>query len=229
MNSTPLAVFWDMDGTIVDTEPFWMTAEMRMVESFGGTWTAEDGLNLVGKGLEDSAEILRAAGVRREVDDIVQSLTDEVTAALRSQRASFRPGAVDLLRSLRGAGVRMGLVTMSLQRMADAVIDQIGFDAFDVVVTGDMTHRPKPFPDPYLQAAEQLGVDIAQTLVIEDSPGGVRSGVASGAVTLGVPHFVPLDDLGAHALWPTLDGRTASDLAELYAEHRSAASARSTW
>ena len=53
-------------------------------------------------------------------------------------------------------------------------------------------------------------------MVIEDSPTGLRAGLASGALTLGVPHIVPLDGLGAHELWPTLDGRGAADLVELF-------------
>ena len=53
-------------------------------------------------------------------------------------------------------------------------------------------------------------------MVIEDSPTGLRAGIASGAVALGVPHIVSLDDVGAHELWPTLDGRTAADLIELF-------------
>lgn len=216
----PLAVFWDMDGTIVDTEPLWIAAEQRMVEDFGGLWTPEDGLRLVGKGLEESAEILRAAGVRWDVDDIVQSLTNEVTDALHTRGAEFRPGAVELLHSLHDAGIPMGLVTMSLRRMADAVMDMIGFDAFDVIVTGDTAHRPKPYPDPYLQAAQQSGIDVRHTVVLEDSPGGLRSGLASGAVTVGIPHLVKLDGLGADALWPTLAGRTAEDITTLYAQHR---------
>lgn len=212
-----------MDGTIVDTEPFWIQAETRMVESFGGSWTPEQALQMVGLGLEDAAEILRTAGVRLDVQTIVQSLSDEVTRALEGHGAPFRPGAVELLRSLREAGIRTGLVTMSLRTMADAVIGQLGFDAFDVVISGDVSRRPKPYPDPYLQAAEALDVDIAQTIVIEDSPGGLRSGITSGAVALGVPHIVSLDDLGAHALWPTLGGRTAEDLVDLYGAHRPAA------
>ncbi len=217
---TPRAVFWDMDGTIVDTEPLWMDAETRMVESFGGRWSTEDALQLVGNDLEGSAEILRRAGVELAVDVIVQSLTSEVSEALRTGGAPFRPGAIELMQSLRESGIRLGLVTMSLGRMAEAVCEQIGFDAFDVVVSGDTARRPKPFPDPYLQAAEALGVDIAETLVLEDSPTGVRSGLRSGAVTLGVPHIVDLEGLGAHELWPTLAGRTSEDITASYTRHR---------
>jgi HAD superfamily hydrolase (TIGR01509 family) len=208
-----------MDGTVVDTEPYWMAAETRLVESFGGTWTHEDALQLVGSGLIDSAIILQNAGVRMEAEAIVAHLTDEVQNLLRTEGVPFRPGARELLLDLKKAGVTTALVTMSLRRMALSVVDLIDFPAFDLVVAGDDVDNPKPHPEPYLQAAALLDIDIAEAIVIEDSPTGVRAGIASGAVTLGVPHIVPLDDLGAHELWPTLDGRTAADLVELLDRH----------
>ncbi|MFF7292480.1 HAD family hydrolase [Microbacterium sp. NPDC008134] len=219
MSTQPRAVLWDMDGTVVDTEPYWMAAETRLVESFGGTWTHEDALQLVGSGLIDSAIILQNAGVRMEAEAIVAHLTDEVQNLLRTEGVPFRPGARELLLDLKKAGVTTALVTMSLRRMALSVVDLIDFPAFDLVVAGDDVDNPKPHPEPYLQAAALLDIDIAEAIVIEDSPTGVRAGIASGAVTLGVPHIVPLDDLGAHELWPTLDGRTAADLVELLDRH----------
>lgn len=205
-----------MDGTLVDTEPYWMAAETSLVESFGGTWTHEDALQLVGSGLIDSAIILQNAGVAMEPEAIVSHLTDVVQDLLRTQGVPFRPGARDLLAELREAGIPTGLVTMSLRRMALSVVDLIDFEAFDIVVAGDDVDNPKPHPEPYLQAAALLDVDIADIVVIEDSPTGVRAGLASGAVTIGVPHIVPLDGLGAHELWPTLAGRGVSDLADLF-------------
>ncbi|WP_441978646.1 HAD family hydrolase [Microbacterium sp. 2RAF4] len=212
----PSAVLWDMDGTLVDTEPYWMAAETALVQSFGGSWTHEDALQLVGSGLIDSAVILQNAGVAMEAEAIVSHLTDVVQESLRTQGVPFRPGARELLRDLRDAGIPTGLVTMSLRRMALNVVDLIEFDAFDIVVAGDDVDNPKPHPEPYLQAAALLDVDIAEVIVIEDSPTGVRAGLASGALTLAVPHIVPLDHLGAHELWDTLDGRGAIDLTDLY-------------
>lgn len=212
----PSAVLWDMDGTLVDTEPYWMAAETALVESFGGSWTHEDALQLVGSGLIDSAVILQNAGVAMEAEAIVSHLTDVVQESLRTQGVPFRPGARELLRDLRAAGISTGLVTMSLRRMALNVVDLIDFEAFDIVVAGDDVDNPKPHPEPYLQAAALLDVDIAEVIVIEDSPTGVRAGLASGALTLAVPHIVPLDHLGAHELWPTLAGREAADLTDLY-------------
>jgi HAD superfamily hydrolase (TIGR01509 family) len=208
-----------MDGTLVDTEPYWMAAETPLVESYGGTWSHEQALGLVGLGLEDSALILQSAGVQLATHDIVDLLTERVMLQLREQGLPFRPGARELLADLRAAGVRTALVTMSMRRMAQTVVDLLGFEGFDLIVAGDDVTRPKPYPDPYLQACETLGVDPADTVAIEDSPNGVRAAVAAGTVSLGVPLMVSLAGSGAHALWPSLEGRTALDIAELHASH----------
>ncbi|MFJ4225063.1 HAD family hydrolase [Microbacterium sp. NPDC089695] len=216
MSRQPRAILWDMDGTLVDTEPYWMAAETALVESYGGTWSHEQALQLVGNGLIDSAVILQNAGVDMEADAIIGLLTDRVQQSLRTQGVPFRPGARELLLDLKAAGIPTGLVTMSLRRMAMSVVDLIEFDAFDVVVAGDDVSNPKPHPEPYLTGAALLDVDVADTVVIEDSPTGLRAGLAAGAVALGVPHIVPLDHVGAHELWPTLQDRTAADLIDLF-------------
>jgi HAD superfamily hydrolase (TIGR01509 family) len=199
-----------MDGTIVDTEPFWIRAETALVERFGGAWSPEQGLTLVGRGLEDSAGVLQRAGVRLAVPEIVDALTDDVVGML-GEGLPWQPGALELLRALRDAGVPTALVTMSVRRMAEAIAAAIPFPAFDAIVSGTDATRPKPFPDPYEQAAALLGVDPADAVAIEDSPTGLASAVAAGATVVGVPHLVPLPD-GAWTIWPTLAGRGLADL-----------------
>ncbi|WP_336648146.1 HAD family hydrolase [Microbacterium sp. MMO-10] len=221
MNQHPRAVLWDMDGTLVDTEPYWMDAETDLIESFGGTWSHEQALQLVGNGLIDSAIILQGAGVKMGAQEIVDELTERVRVRLQQDGVPFRPGARELLRELRAAGVPTALVTMSLRRMAEDIVSLIGFDAFDVVVGGDDVERPKPFPDPYLQAADALGIDIADAVALEDSPTGLQSALSARAVAIGVPHIVELDGLGADALWKTLSGRGVDDVAAEFARARS--------
>ena len=106
---------------------------------------------------------------------------------------------------------------MSISRMAHHVADHLGFVGFDAVVAGDDVTESKPHPEPYLRGAELLGVDPAECVSIEDSEPGIRSAVAAGTVTIGVPFMVDLPDDVAHVLWPTLDGRTTADLAGLLA------------
>ena len=137
-----------MDGTLVDTEPYWMAAETALVESFGGTWSHDDALQLVGNGLIDSAVILQGAGVDMEAEAIISVLTDGVQQALRTQGVPFRPGARELLQDLKTAGIPTGLVTMSLRRMALSVVELMEFDAFDIVVAGDDVINPSRTPSP---------------------------------------------------------------------------------
>lgn len=204
-----------MDGTLVDTEPYWMAAEVELVTSFGGVWTHDDGLALVGQGLWISAGILRSRGVDLEPDEIVSWLTDKVQRQLEEVGVPWRPGAKELLAELRERGIPMALVTMSVRRMAEQIVAAIPFHAFDLVVSGDEVAEPKPHPEAYLKAADLLGVDPRQCVAIEDSVAGLASAVASGATTIGVPHIIPLPETDEHVLWSTLSGRTVDNLIEL--------------
>lgn len=210
--SRPAAVLWDMDGTLVNTEPYWISAETALIERFGGTWSHEEALQLVGSGLWASARILQNAGVKLSESEIIDHLTDRVIAQLIELGIPWRPGALELLSELRAEGVPTALVTMSVSRMAHHVADRLGFVGFDTVVSGDDVTNSKPHPESYLTAAERLGVDIGACVAIEDSPPGLASAGSAGATTIGVPFMVDLVDAGADALWPTLDGRTLADL-----------------
>jgi len=214
--SLPAAVLWDMDGTIVDTEPYWMRAETELVAEFGGVWSHDDGMLLVGSGLWNSAAILQSRGVDLTPDAIVARLTDRVSEQLAQHGVPWRPGSRELLQALKAAGVPTALVTMSVERMARQIIDLIDFAAFDVVVAGDMVDNSKPHPDPYLVAADRLGVDPAHCIAIEDSVPGAASAVAAGTITIAVPHQIDLPESVFYTRWPTLDGRTIHDIAALY-------------
>lgn len=209
-----------MDGTIIDTEPYWMHAEGELVAQFGGSWAHEDAITLVGQGLWHSARVLQSHGVKLTEDEIIEQLTAIVLDRIRANGLPWRPGARELLVELRATGVRTALVTMSIGTMAHFVADTIDFDAFDQIVAGDEVAHSKPHPAAYLRATELLGVDPADCVAIEDSPPGVASAIAAGTATIGVPLHVPLVDDGSFVSWPTLAGRTVADLAEVLAQFR---------
>lgn len=212
----PAAVLWDMDGTIVDSEPYWLAEQDILVHCFGGEWTHEDGLSLVGSGLWAAAEVLQGRGVKMEIDDIVQTLTSRVLERIKED-LPWRPGAQELLRATRDAGIPTALVTMSVRRMAEFIVADMPFDGFDVIVAGDDVTNSKPHPEPYLRAAELLGVDPKDCVAIEDSTTGLAAAVASGAHSIGVPLHSPLSETLGYTIWPTLVGRTVDDFAALLA------------
>ncbi len=215
----PAAVLWDMDGTLVDTEPYWLAAEAELVASYGGTWTHDDGLQLVGSGLWHSAAVLQARGVDLPADDIIELLTDRVLDQIRLA-VPWRPGARELLSQVREAGIPTALVTMSIRRMAVHIASLMPEIGFDVVVAGDDVTHSKPHPEPYLHAARLLGVDIVRCVAIEDSTTGLASAVASGAVPIGVPLHSPLSEGLGYTIWPSLHERGVADVAALFAYHR---------
>jgi HAD superfamily hydrolase (TIGR01509 family) len=206
-----------MDGTIIDTEPYWMEAETELITQYGGIWSHEEALTLVGQGLWHSARVMQSRGVSLSEDEIIDHLTDIVLDRIRTYGLPWRPGARELLVELRAAGVPTALVTMSIGVMARFVADAIEFDAFDFVVAGDDVTHSKPHPAAYLRATELLGVNPADCVAIEDSPPGVASAVAAGTATIGVPLHVALPADNGFVTWPTLAGHTVADLAEVLA------------
>jgi HAD superfamily hydrolase (TIGR01509 family) len=188
----PAAVLWDLDGTLVDTEPLWRIAEAALVAEHGGRWTYEDGLQLVGTALPDYARVLQEHGVPLSVDRILDGMVARVLAG-QTAGPPWQPGAPELVGELQRAGVPQALVTSSYRCLTVPVVEAAG--AFAVVVPGDEVARPKPDPEPYLTAAARLGVDVTRCVVVEDSSKGVAAGLAAGAHVLAVesPADVPED------------------------------------
>jgi HAD superfamily hydrolase (TIGR01509 family) len=181
-----------MDGTLVDTEPYWIESEFELVAKHGGSWSTEHALYLVGNDLIASGRYIREhGGIDLEPAEIVEELLDRVVARVE-RRVPWQPGAVELLSDLRAAGVRCALVTMSYRRFVAPILDGLPEGTFEVVVTGDAVTQGKPHPEPYEKAAAILGVDPRRTLAIEDSNTGARSAEAAGCTVLVVPNHVPV-------------------------------------
>ena len=212
----PAAVLWDMDGTLIDSEPYWMKSEGAFAKANNGNWTEQDGLSLVGMSLYDSSKIIKEkVGSDLEPEQIIEQLTDEVAAQLK-QEILWRPGAKELLELLRKKKVKTALVTMSMHRMAKQVAYSICFDAFDVIVAGDDVMHGKPHPEAYLKAAELLGVKPEDCVAFEDSISGLRSAEAAGTKAVGIKNIVEIPAQPGRILWSTLEGVTLSDLRRLF-------------
>ena len=215
MADAPAAVLWDMDGTLVDTEPYWVESEFQLVEEHGGTWSDEHAMNLVGNDLLVTGRYIHEhSGIPLEPADIVEQLLDRVVARVR-EAVPFRPGARELLDDLLAHGVRCALVTMSYRRFVAPILEVLPADAFEVIVTGDAVSQGKPHPEPYLTAAALLGVDPTDTVAIEDSNTGARSAEAAGCTVLVVPNHVPVLPGERRVFADSLAGMTAADVSRL--------------
>lgn len=203
------AVLWDMDGTLVDSEPIWARTQIELITSLGGTWTIDDSVALVGSALPDAVQVWLTAlpdGVI-SAEALADLMFGEVVRGLKTE-VTFRPGAVELLEALKAAGIPNALVSASYRVMIDAVLSHLPPDLFDVVVAGDEVQNGKPHPEPYLTAARELDVTPARCVVIEDSPGGVTSGAAAGAFVVAVPQWVEISTAPRRLVTTTLEGLT---------------------
>jgi HAD superfamily hydrolase (TIGR01509 family) len=216
------AALFDMDGTIIDSEPYWMIAERELVGRFGGTWTEEQGYALVGSGLWNSAALLQGAGVDLPADEIVNLLSDRVLEQVTAS-IPWRPGVRELFRDLLDADIPMALVTMSFrknaQALADAVATELGEPVFRAIVAGDDVEHPKPNPEAYLKGATALGVDIAHTVSFEDSSYGAASAFSAGSVTVGIPLHVEIPRHMVHELWDSLAGKGVAEVRATWQRH----------
>jgi len=208
-----------MDGTLVDTEPHWSEAQQALMTDFGlPRLTPEQEEGLVGSSAHDATRFFRGLGVPLEHDPILVRLNEHV-ADLVARELAWRPGAVELLRSVREAGIPTALVTNSDRSIVDAVLAWLPEGLFTTIVTSNDVRRGKPEPEPFLLAAERLGVEPGDCVVIEDSPTGLRAAVAAGCAAIGVPHGAMLDPDGPHTQFDSLAGVTLDMLREVAARH----------
>jgi HAD superfamily hydrolase (TIGR01509 family) len=184
----PLAVVFDNDGLLLDTEPCWTVAEEALFRSRGRAFDVAAKRALVGTSPKTSAPILeRLLGQ----PDAGQELSDELYALALSEisnGATPRPGALDLVGRLRSAGVPIAVASNSPRSHLLAGLRRVGVqDMFGAVLGVDDVANPKPAPDLYLGACEALGVVPAAAIALEDSPPGVAAARAAGLRVIGIP------------------------------------------
>lgn len=186
-NTFPAAILFDHDGTLVDTEPVWAAAKVALAAEFGGTWTEQDTLDCLGLSMQFTLDRLRVRGVNLPDEEINSLLVAKVHETLAQQPVEFLPGIERFLLEVREAQIPAAVVTNATTSVARRTANAAPEGTFSVIIGNDETTHPKPNPQPYLLAAERLGVDPTQCVAIEDSPSGVRSATAAGMRVIVVP------------------------------------------
>lgn len=189
------AVFWDMDGTLIDSEPYWHAGEMEIAKKHGGYWDLDLAWQGSGTPVPAVAQRMVDHGCQLSVEEIGQGMIDYVSRA-EAAHMPWIDGVLDVLNSLVAAGIPSVLVTTSPRHLAQGLVDQAPAGAFVGFVCGDDDVEKKPSPEPYLAAGRLLGIapeDMRYCVALEDSMSGLRSAAASGATTLAQTGYIRTD------------------------------------
>ena len=215
------AVFFDMDGLLVDSETLWLEAETEQMAQFGYQWSPSDQAFSLGGPLDRVGNYMSdLIGGKRDGQSLMLEMIDRMIAKFE-KGLSFMPGAIDLIDDLKAHGIALTLVSASPRPLVDAALSNFEVSPFVRSISCDDVKITKPDPEGYLLAASSGGHDITNCLILEDSLTGVTAAKASGAWVLAVPHIVPIEKSGRIDTTTSLANWSYEKLAIKYAQDRS--------
>jgi len=215
-------VLFDMDGTLIDSEPLWHRHEEELMASFNYGWLEEDQRYCLGGPLSKVGQYMFEKVGHLETPEF---FTDELIRRVENDLRNgvlFMPGALELAELIHDAGIALALVSASPRNLMDAALDGValasryGRDLFALSISANDVVKTKPDPEGYISAATQLGVDIEQCLALEDSLTGIQSATTSGARTVAIPHYISVEETQRLRVIPSLENLTILDLQALF-------------
>jgi pseudouridine 5'-phosphatase len=184
----PTHVIFDLDGTLVDTEPLYTQAAERILARFGKVFDFGIKRQIMGGGpLEGARFVVEHLGLPISAQQYLAEREGLLREACRTARAM--PGAIALIEALRGRGIPLAIGTSSSRELCQVKLAAQPFGAsFQAIACSDDpgVAQAKPAPDIFLRAAEALGASPARCLVFEDTPKGVMAARAAGMEVIAV-------------------------------------------
>jgi HAD superfamily hydrolase (TIGR01509 family) len=181
-------ILFDMDGVLVDSEPFICKSAVLMFGELGLKVSPEDFIPFVGMG-----ENRYIGGVAEKYGlsvDIAQAKarTYQIYKTIIKGRLTSLPGVREFIDKCRKKGFKLAVATSADQVKMEANLNEINLlpDLFHTTVNGLEVENKKPHPDIYLKASKRLGLKPEECLVVEDAPSGVKAAVAAGCRCLAV-------------------------------------------
>ena len=215
------AVFVDMDGLLVDSEPLWLESETEMMAEFGYQWLESDQAACLGGPLDRVGNYMSGLiGGQRDGHSLMLEIIERMVLKFKGE-LPFMPGAVELISDLRANSIELTLVSASPRSLVDAALSNFAESPFARSISSNDVKIAKPDPEGYLLAASSGGHEISNCLVLEDSLTGVTAAKASGAWVLAVPHLVPIEKSGRVDVTNSLANWSFEKLALKYAQDRS--------
>ena len=204
-------VFFDMDGTLIDTEKYFRRFWPKAAAAFGYEMSDEQALSMRSLGRPFAPAQLKAwFGPETDYQAIRAKRTEMMEAQFAVDGLQLRPGAVEILTELKERGIPAVVVTASPIERTERYLTEVGIlQYFDRIISATQVAEGKPSPDVYLLASKEVGFPTEECLAVEDSPNGVMSAYRAGCKVVMVPDQTPADEMR-----PYLDG-VAETLADL--------------
>ena len=183
------AVIFDMDGVIIDSEPFWREAEMVVFNAIGVKMTEEMCVQMKGTRIDEVVKHWHSVYQWEEltIKEVENRVVDKFISLI-NEKGQPMHGLMGLLEYLKSSGCKIGLATSSPFKIMNATLDKLNLQHhFDVKHSAEAEKNGKPAPDVYLRAASMLGVETESCVAIEDSYAGLQAAKTAGMYTIALP------------------------------------------
>jgi len=183
------AILFDMDGVLIDSEPFWKAAEKRVFAEVGITMSTEMCNLTMGYRINEVTEYwyARLPWEGKTKEAVAEGIVKEVIGEIK-QNGKAMPGVEQLLLWLKENNYKVALASSSSMIIIDAVLDKLGIRRFfDVIQSAEYEEYGKPHPAVFIAAAKRLKINTTYCLVIEDSVNGVIAAKAAKMKAVAVP------------------------------------------
>ena len=212
----PLAVVFDMDGLLLDTERLYKIAVFAACADLGYTMTDAINRRMIGGPWQANKIQLAVDFGETFPFETYHDKCRAYYADLCADGIALRPGVTELFDFLGHRGIHMAVTTSTVREMANHHLKETGlFDRLQAIVTRDDVTVGKPHPESYLTAAGHLAVDPINCLALEDSHNGARSAIAAGMATVLVPDLLPaIPEIAAQCVYVARDLQEVRDRLE---------------
>lgn len=210
------AAIFDMDGLLVDSEPFWQQAQLAVLTQLGVSVTLQDTIDTTGVRIDQIVEYYYRKQPWQELtcDEVCNQITDKVIELVKEHQP-IMPGVREAIEQCKERGLKVGLASSSPMKLINATLDALSLsDAFEVVESAELLVFGKPHPEVYLNAANSLGVAPTSCMAFEDSFTGLLAAKSAQMKTV----VVPAAHANADPRWVISD-LTLPSLTEFTREH----------
>ncbi|MDD7543983.1 hexitol phosphatase HxpB [Actinobacillus porcinus] len=190
------AVIFDMDGTLIDSQPIWYQVSTDFFQQNGFLVTMDDMIKLTGSPVAKLVDyVLQTHGQKdKERAQLITGLMDYAVSEILAAKP-LMPNVKEVLAQLKQQGIKMAVASASPRNMLQGIVDSCGIaEYFDYLASAEELDYNKPHPAVYLHAAQQLGVNPTECLAVEDSVLGMISGKAATMKTVVIPAQAEWDD-----------------------------------